>query len=144
MKRGSKLLNNLIKKITEFKRLPIREDNDFKLVENSISKGMRKYNYLLDEYGDPYFEKEYVRLLLMKGNTYHAFAVACCEGKNSAPKYPVLFARYYEEKEQYKQAAYFYMIQAKLSWSNQSAQLFKKMSSENYELWLKKINKKSP
>ena len=46
MKRGSKLLNNLIKKITEFKRLPIREDNDFKLVENSISKGMRKYNYL--------------------------------------------------------------------------------------------------
>ena len=138
MKRGNKQLNNLIKRIAEFKGLSIREANDFKLVENSIFKGMRKYNYLLDEYGDPYFEKEYVRLLLMKENTSHAFAVACYEGKYSVPKYPVLFARYYEEKKWYKQAAYFYMIQAKLSWSNQSAQLFKNKSSENYELWLQK------
>ena len=137
MKRGNKQLNVLIKRITEFKCLPIHEDCDINLVQNSIFKGMRKYNYVLDEYGDLYFEKEYVRLLLMKGNISQAFAVACCEGKYSVPKYPILFARYYEEKERYKQAAYFYMIQASLSWSNKSAQLLKDKGSEIHNLWLK-------
>jgi hypothetical protein len=86
---------------------------------------IEKDSISIDEYGYLYFEKEYVRLLLMKGNISKAFAVACCEGKYCVPKYPILFARYYEEKERYKQAAYFYMIQASLSWSNKSAQLLK-------------------
>ena len=134
---GNKRLNLLIKEITTFKRLPTHKDDDFSLVERHIVDGIHKYNYFLDEYGDLYFEKEYVRLLLMRGNISEAFVLACCEGKYAVPKYPVLFARYYEGKKEYKLAAYYYMMQANISWRDQSTQLFKDKSFENYKLWLK-------
>lgn len=130
-------MNFLIKIIQKLKGKSCLGDDDSALMKQSILEGLHSYNYILDEYGDPYFEKEYVRFLLANGNLMEAFIFASCDGKYSIPKYPVLFARYHEQRSQYKKAAYFYMLQSNFSWKRQSSKALLSKSCDNYALWLK-------
>ena len=128
--------NLLIQSVQSFNAISTKSEEDFNLMEQSILKGMAEYGFILDEYGDLFFEKEYVRFLLLRDDVVKAFSVASFENQYLVPKYPVLFARYYERNKQYKKASYFYLLQGEFSWNKKTAAEFEKKSLEVHLLWL--------
>ena len=134
------MLEDLISSIEKLKLSLTSDQDSFIQIEKYIVEGMKNFGTFLDEYGDLYFEKEYVRLQLSRDNIKIAVDIATSYGFLKIPRFPVLFARYYERKSNYKTSAYFYSMQEKLSFSSDQEKEFKRLSQKNYDDWISKTS----
>ena len=106
-------MKRLIEKVRRLKAIQDPSAEEKVELKRFVFKGLSRFDCVLDEYGDQFFEKELVRIYLAEDKVVDALSLARNGGKFKMPKYPILFARYYEARNKYKLASYYYLIHAR-------------------------------
>ena len=129
-------MKHLIEKVRRLKAIQDPSAEEKVELKHFVLKGVSRLDYVLDEYGDQFFEKELVRIYLSEDQLIDALSLASNGGKFKIPKYPILFARYYEARNEYKLASYYYLIHAQVTLREPESESCRKKSKKYHKLWL--------
>ena len=129
-------MKRLIEKVRRLKAIQDPSAEEKVELKRFVFKGLSRFDCVLDEYGDQFFEKELVRIYLAEDKAVDALLLASNGGKFKIPKYPILFARYYEARNEYKLASYYYLIHSKITLRGPESENCRKKSVKYHKLWL--------
>lgn len=129
-------MKRLIEKVRRLKAIQDPSAEEKVELKHVVVKGLSRFDCVLDEYGDQFFEKELVRIYLAEDKVVDALLLARNGGKFKIPKYPILFARYYEARNEYKLASYYYLLNSKVSLRGPESASCRKKSKKYHKLWL--------